>query len=94
MAGLLEKYDIDINEPINFDIDDSNSTYLASFEKLIIAEIINFEDDCLKNKLIEYAKSYAKDKKKNIELILLDEAEVKKVIDYGINEYIRRNKNG
>lgn len=94
MAGLLEKYDIDINEPINFDIDDSNSNYLASFEKLIIAEIINFEDDCLKNKLIEYAKSYAKDKKKNIELILLDEAEVKKVIDYGINEYIRRNKNG
>lgn len=65
---------------------------IFSYTQKLISQIVKDEDNYLKQQLIEYAKKYAKEKHENIKLILLNEEEVKRVIDLGINEYLRRNQ--
>lgn len=56
----------------------------------IICQIIKMEDTCMRNAIIDYFKEYANKNKCVVNLKLLDEEQIKYIIDLGINEYIRR----
>ena len=74
------------NSPVNIDIN--------SFTEHLMAQIINTEDNFVKEAIIDYAKKYANEKKEPVRLMLLDENQVRLIINLGIDEYIRRYKNG
>lgn len=76
--------------PSDFSIDMN----LESYTEHLMAQIINTENNFVKEAIIDYAKKYANEKKEPVRLMLLDENQVRLIINLGIDEYIRRYKNG
>lgn len=91
MKGLVEQHSFNFNGIENIEVDND---FIYSYTETIISQIVKEQDDYLREQIINYAKQYAKDKKENVKLWLLDEDVVNLIIDLGINEYIRRYRNG
>lgn len=91
MKGLVEQHSFDFNEIEDIEVDND---FIYNYTQTILSQIVKEQDDYLREQIINYAKQYAKEKRKNVKLWLLDEDVVKLIIDLGINEYIRRYRNG
>ena len=89
MKGLVEQHSFDFNGIEDIEVDND---FIYSYTETIISQIVKEQDDYLREQIINYAKQYAKEKRQNVKLWLLDEDVVKLIIDLGIEEYIRRYK--
>ena len=76
----------------SIDIYPDNRDFINNQVHKIICQIIKMEDTCIRNAIINYFKEYANENKCVVNLKLLDEKQIKYIIDLGINEYIRRKK--
>ena len=82
------------NEILNlYPSDSSIDMNLESYTEHLMAQILNMENNFVKEAIIDYAKKYANEKKEPVRLMLLDENQVKTIIDLGIDEYIKRKEN-
>lgn len=60
---------------------------IASYTQKIFSQIVNLEEEAIKQTLIDYAKEYANEKQENVTLLLIDENTVRQIIDLGIKTY-------
>lgn len=60
----------------------------------IIAMIIDKNEQHLKEVMIKYAKKRAEETGVHVEIVFMEKEKVEKIIDLGISEYLKRERNG
>lgn len=63
--------------------------FVSTFTEKIITQVINAENEAIREAFINYARKYADEKEEKVKLILLDEHCVRQILDLGINAYMR-----
>lgn len=69
-------------------IKEENGIY--SITNRIIAEVVNKEDEYLKQVIMDYAKKISSEYGEEVKVVFLDEDKARKIIELGIQEYFRR----
>ena len=84
---LGEKYDFDFTK-ISQGFDNGIFKYVEEMQ----IKILTKEEEAMKQAIIDYFKEHAQEYSKRLSIVLMEEEEVKKIIDLGIDAYIRANK--
>ena len=83
----MKRYDFDFTK-----ISDAFNDGFLSYTQEIHTQIVKQEDEAVKKAIIRYMKEHAEEYNKRIALFIMDEEEVEKIIDLGIEAYVRLNK--
>ena len=84
---LGERYDFDFAK-VSQGFDNGIFKYVEEMQ----IKILTKEEATMKQAIIDYFKEHAQEHNKRISIVLMEEEEVKKIIDLGIDAYIRVNK--
>lgn len=63
---------------------------IYSISNRIIAEVVNKEDEYIKKVITDYAKKISSEYGEEVRVVFLDEDKARKIIELGIQEYLRR----
>ena len=86
---LGERYDFDYTKiSETFDTHNQLHYYVQEMQ----TQIVKKEDEAVKKAMVRYMKEYAEKYNKRITLFILEEEEVEKIIELGIDAYIKTKK--
>lgn len=83
----MERYDFDFTKMA----DAFNDGFLSCVQE-IHTQIVKAEDEAVKKAIVRYMKEHAEEYNKRIALFIMDEEEVEKIIDLGVETYAKLNK--
>ena len=83
----MERYDFDFTK-----MADAFNDGFLSYAQEIHTQILKAEDEEVKKAIVRYMKEHAEEYNKRIALFIMDEEEVEKIIDLGVETYVKLNK--
>ena len=67
-----------------------NENGIFSITETVVAEIVKKEDDLLRQKILDFWKQHAEEFGEEINVIFLEEEKARRIINLGIQEYLKR----
>ena len=80
-----------LGERCDFDFTKGAEAFNSFIQEMQI-KILTREEEVMKGVIIDYFKEHAKEYNKRISVVLMKEEEVKKIIDLGIDSYLKSER--
>ena len=80
-----------LGERCDFDFTKGAEAFNSFIQEMQI-KILTKEEEAIKGVIIDYFKEHAKEYNKRISVVLMKEEEVKKIIDLGIDSYLKSER--